>query len=189
MSKTSIAIIIDRSGSMASLRDDVIGGYNTFIQQQKEVEGECEMSLYFFDTKYEKVYENVPIQEVEELKEYTPGGMTALYDAVGQTMDSLGETFAAMEESDRPEKVMLVIMTDGAENSSTDYSQSKVAEMIEHQKSKYSWEFMFLGANIDAEEVGSSLNITNNTQFAATSKGMGETYADISRSVTRYRSV
>jgi hypothetical protein len=189
--KTKIAMILDRSGSMSTILEDAIGGYNTFINSQKEAEGECEVSLYLFDDQYDVIYESVDISEVPELTKETfvPRGMTAMYDAVGRTIATLGETLAATPEAQRPGKVLVVILTDGDENSSTEYGAFRIREMISHQRDKYQWEFLFLGANVDVDAVADSLQISKGArlQFTADSDGTGAAYSQLSRSVSRYR--
>ncbi|MFW9872522.1 MAG: hypothetical protein ACFFG0_05415, partial [Candidatus Thorarchaeota archaeon] len=147
--KCEIVCIIDRSGSMASIAKDAIGGFNTFLEEQKKVKGEATLTFIQFDTDYEIIHENKPLFDVPKLNESTfqPRGATALLDAVGKTIDSVGKRLSNMQENNRPEKVIVAILTDGEENSSKEYTLSKVREMITHQRDKYQWEFIFLAAN------------------------------------------
>jgi len=190
--KTEIICIIDRSGSMSSIKNDAIGGFNSFLQEQKDFPGEATLTLIQFDDEYEIVHENRKIEEVPELTAltYQPRGCTALLDAIGRTVDSTGKRLANMEEGNRPEKVIVAILTDGEENSSREYSSSKVKEMIEHQKEKYNWEFIYLGANQDAFAEASKIGISSidTVSFAATNKGIHTAYAGMSSNVSRYRS-
>ncbi|HLM02812.1 MAG TPA: vWA domain-containing protein [Pyrinomonadaceae bacterium] len=150
--KTDITIILDRSGSMDSVKTDTIGGFNSFLEGQREIEGEASLSLVQFDDQYEVVYLDRDIKAAERLTDATfqPRGMTALYDAVGRTINSVGQRLAALPEPERPDKILLVIMTDGFENSSREFNSAKIAEMITHQRDVYKWQFMFIGANQDA---------------------------------------
>ncbi|HKK18812.1 MAG TPA: vWA domain-containing protein [Opitutales bacterium] len=149
---TYIAFILDRSGSMQSMAEEAIGGFNAFLKEQQNEEGDARLSLILFDHEYTPVVENRLIDEVEPLsaKTYEPRGTTALLDAMGRTIDDLGKQMAAMPEEARPETVIVVTLTDGLENSSKDYTRAKVAERIKHQEEKYGWEFMFLGANMES---------------------------------------
>ena len=142
---TEIVSIVDRSGSMQSILDDAIGGFNTFLAAQQRQPGEAKLSLILFDHEYQIVHQAVDIQQVEPLNQdtYVPRGSTALLDAVGKTIDAVGERLAATPESERPSQVIVSILTDGYENASQTYSKPKVAEMIKHQTEKYSWAFEF----------------------------------------------
>ena len=159
--KTDITIVLDRSGSMQGIAEATIAGVNSFINAQRKVDGECVVSLTQFDDQYDPIYTARPLQDVPELNGITfvPRGMTALLDAIGRTITRTGERLAATHETRRPAKVIFVILTDGEENCSKEYTRARVNEMISHQRSKYSWEFVFLGANQDAIAVGSKLGI------------------------------
>lgn len=187
--KTEIVFILDQSGSMYSIYSDAIGGFNSFIKSQKEVEGECLFSAVLFDTTVKPLYSGIDLKEVVELTEktYKPNGGTALLDAIGMTIDSTGSRLRAMKEVDRPDKILFVILTDGEENSSRAYTSEKVAEMIKHQREKYSWEFLFLAANQDAITAGNKLNIVNNYNFAASAQGIRSAYASTDAFATSYR--
>lgn len=147
---TDLTMVVDRSGSMASCRNDAEGGINTFIQQQKELPGECLFSLVQFDTDYEFVHKARPIHDIKLAYALVPRGNTALLDAVGRAIIETGERLKAMDESQRPGLVVFVIITDGQENSSHEFTREKIKEMIEHQQTAYKWQFTFLGANQDA---------------------------------------
>ncbi len=146
---TDITLVVDRSGSMESIRDDAEGGVNAFIAEQSQAPGNAFLTLVQFDTEYEFIHKGVPIQQVSR---YTlhPRGSTALLDAVGRAVNETGERLAKLPAADRPGLVIFVVMTDGQENSSREFSKAKIKEMIERQQSVYQWHFTFLGANQDA---------------------------------------
>jgi uncharacterized protein YegL len=146
---TDITLVVDRSGSMAGIRDDAEGGINTFIKEQAKEPGETLLTLVQFDTEYEFLHKGVPIQEVSEY-ELVPRGGTALLDAVGRAINETGERLANMAEQDRPGLVIFVVVTDGCENSSKEFTKAQIKEMIERQQNDYNWQFTFLGANQDA---------------------------------------
>jgi hypothetical protein len=146
---TDITLVVDRSGSMSSVRDDAEGGVNSFIAEQAKEPGEALLTLVQFDTEYEFLHRGVPIHEVPDYN-LQPRGMTALLDAVGRAINETGERLAAMHEQDRPGLVIFVVMTDGHENSSKEFTKAHIKEMIERQQRDYNWHFTFLGANQDA---------------------------------------
>lgn len=187
-----ISVILDESGSMNSILNDTIGGFNAFLKTQKDTPGEATFSLTTFNTASHIAYSFKDIQDVEELTKvtYRPGGMTALYDAIGQTISGCGQKLAMIDSDQRPEKVIIVILTDGEENSSREFSFTKIQEMTKEQSDKYNWEFVFLGANLDAEAVGSSLGIKagNSMTFAANSVGVGATFTSMGTNLSSYRS-
>lgn len=155
---TDITMVIDRSGSMESIRADAEGGINTFIDSQKKESGEALFTLVQFDTEYEFVHRGVAIGEVSRYS-LVPRGATALLDAVGRAINETGSRLAAMPEHERPGLVVLVIVTDGQENSSKEFNRDKIRQMIEHQQSVYRWQFTFLAANQDAFAEGATLGI------------------------------
>lgn len=191
---TKIVFVVDRSGSMNSIANDVIGGYNKFISDQKALKhGTCDVSFYQFDTLYEIVYENTPIEFVKDLDKNTfvPRGYTALLDAVGNTIKNVGNHLEKLQESERPEKVLIVIITDGNENSSHTYTWDQVKKSVEHQTNVYNWQFTYIGANQDAWSVGENLGIARGASltYAANSKGSADMFASLSSNTTAYRSV
>ena len=149
---TELVMILDRSGSMSGLERDTIGGYNSMLQKQRETEGEVLVSTVLFDHSIEVLHDRVPLDKVPAMTEndYYVRGCTALLDAVGGAIHHIGNVHKYAREEDRPEKTIFVITTDGMENTSHEYSYDRVKEMVERQKEKYGWEFLFLGANIDA---------------------------------------
>ena len=188
---TSINVIIDASGSMSHLSHDTIGNFNTFLKEQKEFPGEAAFTLCTFNTDYRLAHDFVKIAGVPNLdaKTYDPQGGTALLDAMGTTIDSIGKKLAALPEEERPSKVIFLIITDGHENSSRRYTAAQIKTMVEHQKDTYSWEFVFMGANIDAIATGTNLGISmqNTMNYAATSAGTGALYKSISANTSAYR--
>lgn len=164
---TEMVFVLDRSGSMSGLAADTIGGFNELIEKQKKIEGDAYVTTVLFDHEYEVLHDHVALGEVAPLtdKEYFARGSTALLDAVGRTIDAVGARLAATAEEERPEHVVFVITTDGMENSSREYTAKRVRGMIEHQQQKYSWQFVFLGANMDA--VSEARNLGISAKYAA----------------------
>lgn len=156
-----LVFILDRSGSMAGLEADTIGGFNAMIDKQRAEEGEAYVSTVLFDNESVVIHDRVPLDKVPKLtnRDYYVRGCTALLDAVGGAIHHIGNVHKYAREEDRPEKTLFVITTDGMENASRRYSADKVKAMIERQKSKYGWEFLFLGANIDAVETAQHFGI------------------------------
>ena len=189
---TDIHVIADGSGSMRYLIDDMIGSFNTLIETQKAAPGEATVSFYKFDDLYEPLYQWVPLTEIKELtnKDYFARGMTALYDAIGKTIMAMGVKYAAMAEEDRPESVMLLILTDGQENSSKEYTQKMIKEMIELQTGTYKWVINFLGTNQDAVLTARSMGISldNAMTYTNNSEGLKSAITTMSDKYTMYRS-
>lgn len=187
--KTEIAYILDRSGSMCSCWGDAWGGLEQFIEDQKQVEGECKFTLVGFDDKYDVFINAADIQEVKDIRRFGPRGMTALYDAIGKTVTSIGERLANTPEDERPEKVIVVIMTDGYENDSHEYNHAQIKDMITHQEEKYSWEFIFMGAGVDAVTMGADLGakIQNTLNVQKTAQGFADASLYATASTRSYR--
>jgi uncharacterized protein YegL len=158
---TELVFILDKSGSMSGLEADTIGGYNSMLEKQQAVDGECHITTVLFDNNYELLHDRIDIKAVSAIteKEYAVGGSTALLDAIGMTIHKIGNAQKHTADEYRAEKVMFVIITDGEENSSREYSAEKVKMQIERQKAKYGWEFIFLGANIDAVQTAGRFGI------------------------------
>lgn len=188
---TELVFILDRSGSMSGLESDTIGGFNSMLARQKDVEGKCYITTVLFDNEYELLHDRIEIQAVRPIsdKEYFVGGSTALLDAVGRTINKIGNVQRNTAADYRADNVLFVIITDGQENSSREYSMRRIKEMIERQKSKYDWEFIFLGANIDAVETAGRFGITADRaqDFHADSEGVELNFRVMSETVACYR--
>ena len=158
---TELVMILDRSGSMSGLESDTIGGYNSMLKKQRETEGEVLVSTVLFDHRIEVLHDRVPLGRVADITEedYYTRGSTALLDAVGGAIHHIGNVHKYAREEDRPEKTIFVITTDGMENASHEYSYARVKQMVERQKEKCGWEFLFLGANIDAVKTAGRVGI------------------------------
>lgn len=186
-----IAVILDRSGSMNSCRESTVTGFNTFITEQKKLPGEATLKLVQFDDIYEMVFDK-PLKDVPELTQatFTPRGSTALLDAQGRTIVELGKELENTPESQRPSKVIVVTLTDGAENASKEFTTQMIAEMIKHQRDTYQWEFVFLGANQDAVKVAATMNIpmASAMSYNTSKTGLHNTMAAVSNYVGTSRS-
>lgn len=158
---TELVFILDRSGSMSGLEGDTIGGFNSMIEKQKTVEGKCYVTTVLFDSDYERIHDRVDLSEISLLteKEYFVRGCTALLDALGSTIRHIAKIHKYARPEDVPEHTTFVIMTDGMENASRRFDSDTVKKMIEHEKEKYGWEFLFLAANIDAVETAGRMGI------------------------------
>ena len=188
---TEIVFILDRSGSMAGLEDDTIGGFNAMIEKQKQEPGEALVSTVLFDNESEVIHDRVNIQEIEPMtrKEYYVRGCTALLDAVGSAIHHIGNVHKYAREEDRPDKILFVITTDGMENASRKYTYDRLKTMIERQKEKYGWEFLFLGANIDAAREAARFGISadRTANYHADSEGTAVIYEAVSEAVCNVR--
>lgn len=164
---TELVNILDASGSMDGMQKDTIGGYNSMLEKQKKAEGGAYVSTVLFNSQSKVIHDRADIRNVQPLtmEDYTVGGMTALLDAVGDAIHHIGNVHKYAREEDRPEHTIFVITTDGIENASRRYTLEMVKEMIERQQKKYGWQFVFLGANIDAIKTAGSMGI--HAQFAA----------------------
>jgi uncharacterized protein YegL len=194
-SLTEIVYVLDESGSMSTIATDAVGGLNAFIEDQKKVEGDANLTLVFFSNDYNEFLKSKSIKEVQPIvlgTDYQPRGMTALYDAIGKTIVDLGKRLSETPEDQRPSKVLFVIMTDGDENSSKEYTDTMIKEMIEHQSSVYNWEFIFSGANQDTSLNARSIGVNNWTAFSCevvdgVAKSALNNYATLSKCATSYR--
>ncbi|MCI9508881.1 MAG: VWA domain-containing protein [Angelakisella sp.] len=173
--KTELVFILDKSGSMHGLEQDTIGGFNSMLQKQKELDGECRITTVLFDNRYELLHDRIDIRAVSPMteKEYQVGGTTALLDAIGRTVQKLVSVQKNTAKEYRADRVLFVIITDGQENASQEYSSDKVKGMIQLEKEKYGWEFVFLGANIDAVETAGRLGISRDRAVDYVPDGAG----------------
>jgi len=190
---TEMVFILDRSGSMRHLTPDTIGGFNSMIENQKKEAGEAFVTTVLFDNLYEVLHDHVDIQKIEPItdREYYARGTTALLDAVGRTINSVGNRLSKTPEDERPEKVVIVITTDGFENASREFDKKTIKEMIEHQQDKYSWTFIFLGANMDAVGEAESLGIaaSHSHTYTASAQGTSSVYACLDSAMTCLRGI
>ena len=188
---TELVFILDRSGSMSGLESDTIGGFNSMLQKQQSQEGECRITTVLFDDKHEILHDRLDIKAVSPItdKEYYVRGSTALLDAIGITINKIGNTQKQSKPEYRADKVLFVITTDGMENASREFDYAKIKSMIEHKKEKYNWEFIFLGANIDAVDVANRFGIAKNRaqSFHNDSAGIALNYESVSETVLDYR--
>ena len=188
---TEIVFILDRSGSMGGLERDTIGGFNSMIEKQKKEDGEAYVSTVLFDNHQEVIHDRVNLQEIQPMtdREYYVRGSTALLDAIGGAIHHIGNIHKYAREEDRPEKTMFVITTDGMENASRKYDYNRVKAMIERQKEKYGWEFIFLGANIDAAKEAARFGISSDraVTYHADHKGTAVIYEAVCDAVCSVR--
>lgn len=188
---TEVVFILDKSGSMSGLEADTIGGFNSFIQKQKEVEGECIVSTVLFNHNSYVMNDRVELSKVEPLTErqYVPGGNTALLDAIGSAIHHIGNIHKYVREEDVPEKTIFVITTDGQENSSRRYDYGTVKHQITRQQEKHNWEFLFLGANIDAVGEAGRLGIRAEraVRYRCDRRGTDLNYSSVSDAVRSIR--
>ena len=188
---TEIVFILDRSGSMSGLESDTIGGYNAMLEKQKTAPGQAIVSTVLFDDHCEVLHDRLDIKTVVPMsdKEYFVRGCTALLDAVGGAIHHIGNIHKYAREEDRPEKTLFIITTDGMENASRRYNYDRVKMMIERQKEKYGWEFIFLGANIDAVEVADRFGISADraANYHADSEGTQLNYEVVSEAICSLR--
>ena len=188
---TEVVFVLDMSGSMCSLTEDTIGGFNSLLEKQKNEEGEALVSTVLFNTETTVLHDRVAIERVEPItrREYCPSGCTALLDALGGAIHHIGNVHKYARREDVPEHTLFVITTDGMENASRRYSADRVRQMICRQKEKYGWEFLFLGANIDAVETAERFGIDPNraAQFHNDSQGVQLNYQVICDTVSNVR--
>ena len=183
---TLIAVLVDRSGSMAQCRDDMEGGLNTLVENQAREPGDAEITLAQFDTKYELMWPLGPINDAPKYT-LTPRGCTALWDAMGRFITEVGEELAKRDEADRPGKVIVCIVTDGLENSSVDWTRGRVKALVEQQCNQWQWEFVFLGADMDALQEGASVGIPQKSALTFDKANARLTYAMASNYVSTVR--
>lgn len=189
---TELVFILDRSGSMSGLESDTIGGFNGMIEEQKKKEGECFVTTVLFDHEMLTLHDRLPLEKIKKMtgKDYQVRGCTALLDAIGNSIAHIDSIHRYARKEDVPENTVFVIITDGLENASKEFSSSKVKEMIETKKEKNGWEFLFIGANIDAVETASHIGISKDraVNYVADSQGTDVVYETVSNAVSCMRS-
>jgi hypothetical protein len=196
---TYLIFVIDRSGSMQSIRADMIGGFNSFIKSQQDAKlGDCRVFAYKFGDMYEPMFEDINLNKVPLLNDrsYDPRGSTALYDSLGKTIVDIGNRLSALSEDQRPEKVLIVTITDGQDNvhlyhsDVIHYNSVKIKEMVEHQIKNYNWDFAYIGANQDSWAVGSNMGYSSGTtlDYVADSHGTAVAFSSLSDNTCCYRS-
>ena len=188
---TELVCILDRSGSMSGLESDTVGGFNAMIEKQKNEDGVCYVSTVLFSNESRVLYDRVPVERIPPMtaKDYTPGGCTALLDAIGDAIHHIGNIHKYARKEDVPEHTIFVITTDGMENASRRYGSDKVKKMIERQKEKYGWEFLFLAANIDAVETAEHIGIASDraANYRADAEGTAHLFGAVSNVVSAMR--
>ena len=188
---TEIVFILDRSGSMAGLESDTIGGFNAMVEKQKKEPGEALLSAVLFSNESSVVYDRADIRKVEPMTEqqYSVGGCTALLDAIGGAVHHIANVHKYAREEDRPGKTIFVITTDGLENASRRYTSADVQRMVEHEREKYGWEFLFLGANMDAIAAARRFGIREDraVRYQCDSEGTELNFSVVSKTISRAR--
>lgn len=188
---TEMVFILDRSGSMAGLESDTIGGFNALLKKQKLEKGNAKVSTILFNERIKVLHDRLDIKKMKPLneKDYFPSGCTAMLDAIGQAITHIGNIHKYARKEDRPDKTIFVITTDGMENASKYYSYDRIKKMIERQKEKYGWEFLFLGANIDAYEVGERFGVgkDRSVNYVNDTEGVSCFYASVDKAISNYR--
>lgn len=188
---TELVFILDRSGSMSGLESDTIGGYNAMLKKQQQEAGEAVVTTVLFDDQYELLHDRINIKGIRPIsaREYYVRGCTALLDAIGKTIQKIANVQQHTNEEERAEKVLFVITTDGMENASKEYSYKKIRSLVEKQQKKYGWEFIFLGANIDAIAAAADLGISadRSANYHADSAGTQLNYEAVSDAVSDLR--
>lgn len=190
--KTELVFILDKSGSMAGLEADTIGGYNAMLNKQKQAEGEAFVTTVLFNHDYELLHDRINVKGISPITErdYEVSGTTALLDAIGFAIQKINKVQKYTSKQERAEKVLFVITTDGMENASREFTAGKIKKMVQYQKEKYNWEFMFLGANIDAVSTAAQFGIDEDfaVDYHADEHGTQLNYQMVSEAVTKLRS-
>jgi len=191
INRTELVFILDKSGSMAGLEKDTVGGFNSLVEKQKREPGECRLTTVLFSNRIELLHDRVNLKDVRPLtdREYTVGGSTALLDAIGHTIRRIAGAQRFSPADQRADRVLVVITTDGMENASREFSREQIRRMIEFEKTQYDWEFIFLGANIDAVETASNFGISANraANYHADSSGTKLNFEVLSETVSCMR--
>ena len=190
--RTELVFILDKSGSMAGLEEDTIGGFNAMLKKQQKAEGEAFVTTVLFDHGYELLHDRIPVKGISPIteKDYEVGGMTALLDAIGFSIQKMINVQKRTSDDERAEKVLFVITTDGMENASTEYTADKIKKMVQHQKQKFSWDFLFLGANIDAVSTATKFGIDEDfaVDYHADGEGIQLNYEAVNEAMMNLRS-
>lgn len=188
---TELVFILDRSGSMSGLESDTVGGFNAMIEKQKRQPGEAVVTTVLFDNRYEVLHDRIGLGEMAPMtpKEYYVRGTTALLDAVGKTIARIANVHMQTDEDERAGRVLFVITTDGMENASREYTCEKVKKLVEYQKSEFGWEFIFLGANIDAVATAGRFGIgaDRSANYHADRKGISRSFYSLGETVSDFR--
>lgn len=188
---TELVFILDKSGSMAGLEKDTIGGFNALVEKQRKLEGDVRVTTVLFNQSYELLHDRISLKGISPLTEddYEVGGTTALLDAIGSSIQKIGNAQKRTSEVERADKVMFVITTDGMENASCEYNYKKIHEMIGRQKQKFNWEFIFLGANIDAVATAQQFGVGEDfaVEYHADAEGTQLNYQVLSEAVASFR--
>lgn len=188
---TEIVFIMDKSGSMSGLEKDTIGGYNSMLEQQRKEQGEVIISTVLFDNGTQVIHDRLDISKVKNMtkKDYVVGGCTALLDALGGAIHHINSVQKALPEGERPEKTMFVITTDGMENSSHTYNYEKVKKMVQKKQEKKNWEFLFLGANMDAISAANDIGIRAEraSTYHCDARGTAVNFMALSKAITNFR--
>lgn len=187
---THIVLLIDRSGSMSTIKSDMEGGMETFLNEQKKIGGDCTITAAQFDTEYEILFSRKPIKDIEKIQ-IDPRGGTALIDSMSRLIKEVGKDLDSLEESEKPDRVLFVTITDGEENSSREYTNEQLKEMINHQSDSYNWAFSYIGANQDSFGVAGNMGISSGStiNYNASTYGINNMFTTLSNATTRYRSV
>jgi len=190
--KTLIAAILDRSGSMSVIIEDAIGGFNEFLLNQKKLDDDASMTIALFDDRYDLIYNNYDLKTVAHLtrKEWSPRGSTSLYDAIGRTINTITDELNSLKKNDIPNKILVAIVTDGYENTSKEYTADMVKKLIK-KKEKEDWQFVYLAADQNAFDVGTSLGFSggNTFTYANTSDGNSTMFNSLSTATMKYRNI
>lgn len=187
---TEVVFLLDRSGSMAGLESDTIGGFNGFVKRQEQLDGKTVITTVLFDDEYEVLWQGKPAETVKLTeKEYYVRGCTAMLDAIGKTIAEVGHRLFQTPEGERPGKVIFAITTDGHENASVEFSYEKINDMIRHQREIYNWEFIFMGANIDVAKEAENIGILAESayEFEASEEGVEKMYSKMCEEVSQMR--
>ena len=187
---TELVVILDRSGSMVNLTDDTIGGYNSFIEEQKKVPGRATLTTVLFDDLYEVLHDGVDLATVKPItnKEYFARGSTALLDAMGKAINTVNSRIQLYSEGNKPNKVIVMVTTDGFENSSQEFTKESLKQLVDRKTNDDGWEFIFIGANIDSFDVAKSIGISMAANYTPTPDGVTSVYAAMSNTTSDIRS-